>query len=194
MRAAFKALLLLALILVAAAAAGVAYITTRGLGARDEPGAIETFLAGQVRQLAVARSARGLTNPVSRSPQVIESGLAHYADHCASCHANDGSGSTTMGRSMYPRAPDMRRRQTQDLSDGELFWIIENGIRFTGMPAWSTGKEGEEASWHLVHFIRYLPDLTPADLEHMATLNPKPPAEIRQQMEEEEFLSGGRNE
>jgi hypothetical protein len=86
----------------------------------------------------------------------------------------------------------MRQVVTQNLTDGELFWIIENGIRFTGMPAWSTGtKEGEEASWHLVHFIRRLPKLTPEELEEMESLNPKSPAEIRQQIEEEEFLKGG---
>jgi hypothetical protein len=86
----------------------------------------------------------------------------------------------------------MRLAQTQRLSDGELFWIIENGIRFTGMPAWSNGtKEGEEASWHLVHFIRRLPKLTPEDLKEMEALNPKSPAEVRQQIEEEQALKGG---
>jgi hypothetical protein len=97
-----------------------------------------------------------------------------------------------MGRNMFPRAPDMRLAATQQLSDGELFWIIENGIRFTGMPGWSTGdRAGEEASWRLVHFIRYLPHITPEDVKQMETLNPRSPEEIRQQIEEEEFLSGG---
>jgi hypothetical protein len=82
--------------------------------------------------------------------------------------------------------------QTQNLSDGEIFWIVENGIRFTGMPAWSTGtKDGENASWHLVHFIRRLPRLTPEELEEMESLNPRSPAEIREQIEEQEFLKGG---
>jgi hypothetical protein len=86
----------------------------------------------------------------------------------------------------------MRLARTQNLTDGELFWIIENGVRFTGMPAWSTGTaDGETASWHLVHFIRRLPKLTPEELEEMESLNPRPPAEIRQQIAEEEFLKGG---
>jgi hypothetical protein len=85
----------------------------------------------------------------------------------------------------------MRLARTQDLTDGELFWIIENGVRFTGMPAWGTGStDGEAASWHLVHFIRRLPRLTPEELEEMETLNPRPPAEIRQQIAEEAFLKG----
>jgi mono/diheme cytochrome c family protein len=192
MRTLLKALLLLVLLAVVLGAAAATYVWKTGLSAREQPGTVETYAARRVRDLAVAQRARDLVNPVPRSPEAIADGLAHFADHCASCHANDGSGNTAMGRNMYPRAPDMRQAATQRLSDGELFWIIENGIRFTGMPGWSTGdREGEEASWRLVHFIRYLPKLTPADLEHMQTLNPRSPDEIRQQMEEEEFLSGG---
>ena len=142
--------------------------------------------------MAIARRAKGLTNPVEYSGAIIAEARAHFADHCAQCHANNGSGDTPMGRGMWPKPPDLRLERTQKLADGELFWIIENGIRFTGMPAWSTGtKEGETASWHLVHFIRRLPKVTPEELEDMAALNPKPPAEVRQRMAEEEFLKGG---
>ena len=85
-----------------------------------------------------------------------------------------------MGRGLYPRAPDMRLPATQSLSDGELFYIIENGVRLTGMPAWSS-HEAKDDSWHLVHFIRHLPKLTPAEVEEMKTLNPKAPDERQEQ-------------
>ena len=66
-----------------------------------------------------------------------------------------------MGRNFYPKAPDMRLPRTQQLSDGEIFYFIENGVRLTGMPGWSTGTpEGEKSSWQLVHFIRRLSALT----------------------------------
>ena len=192
MRALLKALLVVLLLVAMLAAAVVSYVWSTGLSARAQPGWAEALVARRVRQVAVARRARDLVNPVTRSPEVIAGGLAHFADHCASCHANDVSGNTQMGRTLLPRAPDMRLAATQQLSDGELFWIIENGIRFTGMPGWGAGsREGEEASWRLVHFIRYLPHLTPADLEHMQSLNPRSSEEIRQEIEEEEFLSGG---
>jgi hypothetical protein len=85
----------------------------------------------------------------------------------------------------------MRSRLTQDLTDGELFYIIEEGVRFTGMPAWGDGSaKSEDASWRLVHFIRHLPSLSPAELERMESLNPKAPDEIKQQLEEEQFLAG----
>ena len=63
---------------------------------------------------------------------MIAEGRDHFADHCATCHANDGSGNTEMGRGLYPKAPDMRLPATQNLSDAELFYIIENGVRLTG--------------------------------------------------------------
>ena len=169
----------------------VAYVTSTGLSARPQPGALETRIARAVRGLAVPRATKRRRNPVAASPEVVAEGRAHFADHCASCHANDGSGSVEMGRGLFPKAPDMRQAVTQELTDGELFYIIENGVRFTGMPAWSTGTPaGETSTWHLVHFIRRLPLLTPEDIERMEALNPRSPEEIRQQIEEERFLRG----
>jgi mono/diheme cytochrome c family protein len=192
MRPVLKAFLLFLGLAALMGAVGLWYFLNSGVSAKDQPGRAEEFIARRVRNMAIARRARSLTNPVEYSGEVIADGRAHFADHCAICHANDGSGKTPIGSGLWPKAPDMRLPQTQNLSDGELFWIIENGIRFTGMPAWSTGtKDGETASWHLVHFIRRLPKLTPEELEEMEGLNPKSPADIRQQIAEEEFLKGG---
>jgi len=86
----------------------------------------------------------------------------------------------------------MRLPATQDLSDGELFYVIEHGIRFTGMPGWGTGTAaGEQSSWHLVHFMRHLPKLTAEELETMKERNPRSPQEIRLELEEERFLNEG---
>jgi mono/diheme cytochrome c family protein len=192
MRPALKAFLMFAGLAFVLAAAGGLYMMGTGFSARPDPGRFETRAALTVRNLAVSRRARGLSNPVKRSPEAMASGLEHFADHCASCHANDGSGNTTIGRGLYPRAPDMRLARTQDLSDGELFYIIENGVRLTGMPAWGTGEpSGESASWMLVHFIRHLPDLSERELDEMARLNPASPDQVRQRMLEEQFLEGG---
>ena len=184
--------LLIALVTMAGlATAGLLYVRSTGLVARSEPGALETQIARRVRSLAIPREASERRDPVPAAPQSLADGRAHDADHCAVCHAPDGSGETEMGRGMWPKAPDMRLSATQEMSDGELFWIIENGIRFTGMPGWGTGTpDGEEASWHLVHFIRHLPDVSQAELEEMDTLIPRSEAEIRQEIEEERFLQG----
>lgn len=182
----------LALIVVVAGLGGVivvSYFIGSGVSARPQPGRTETFVARTVRDMAIVWHAPVQQNPVPNSEQAIAEGRAHFADHCASCHANDGSGEAEMGRGLYPRAPDMRLPATQRLSDRHLFYIIENGIRLTGMPAWGTGtKAGEEESWRLVRFIRHLPQIAPEEIEQMEHLNPKSPDEIRQQIEEEKFL------
>jgi mono/diheme cytochrome c family protein len=176
----------LALAGVIALAAGL-WLVRGGISAKATPGGFETTLARRVRTLAIPRSARDMRNPAPLTPEVLAAGREHFADHCAICHANDGSGDTEVGRGLYPRAPDMRQPATQSLPDGELFYIIENGVRLTGMPAWGS-HEGTDDSWHLVHFIRHLPKLTPAELEEMKTLNPKAPDERH---EEEQRLSPG---
>jgi mono/diheme cytochrome c family protein len=178
-----------ALIVIGGAAAGGFVLLRGGISARPEPSRIESAVARTVRGWAIPGSARDLANPVPRDENALAGGLAHFADHCAICHANDGSGETRFGRGLYPRPPDMRRAETQALTDGELFYIIENGVRFTGMPAW--GEPGHaEASWQLVHFIRHLPRLLDEELARMELLNPRSPAEWRELQEDEAFLGG----
>ena len=150
------------------------FVSGRGFSARAEPSRLEAFLARSVRRGMVPRGIRDLRNPVEATAETRIDAMAHFADHCATCHGNDGRGATTIGRGMYPKAPDMQLADTQSLSDGELFYIIEEGIRFTGMPGWSTDTpDGARASWALVHFIRHLPQLTSAELDDMSRLNPK---------------------
>jgi mono/diheme cytochrome c family protein len=97
----------------------------------------------------------------------------HFADHCALCHANDGSGNTEMGKNLYPRAPDMRLPATQNLSDGEIYYIIRNGVPLTGMPAWGEPHlDQDDESWQLVLFIRHLSHLTPEEVKDMESYNP----------------------
>jgi mono/diheme cytochrome c family protein len=191
MKAVLRIALLLLTLAVLAAAAVVYDVTSRGVSTRVAPSALEVRLALAMRWLATPREVRDRPNPVAPTEAVIDDALMHFADHCASCHANDGSGDTVIGRSLYPRAPDMRAAGTQDLTDGELFSIIENGIRLTGMPAWGTGTPaGEAASWGLVHFIRRLPRLTADDLARMQEFNPKSPQQFRDEEAARRFLAG----
>jgi mono/diheme cytochrome c family protein len=169
----------------------VALILRHGLSARSEPTLIETAIARGVRHLAVPSSMRDAPNPVPLSSGVLAEARAHWADHCATCHANDGSGHTEIGRGLYPKAPDMRQPRTQELTDGELFSIIKNGVRLTGMPAWGDPAGHDDAdNWKLVHFIRHLPKVTPEELAEMEKLNPKTPDEWQEMQSEAAFLAG----
>jgi mono/diheme cytochrome c family protein len=147
---------------------------TTGFSAKTEPHALEVWMARQIRHLAIPIEKRNAQNPIPLSPDVMKESLAHFADHCATCHANDGSGQTPIGKNVYPKAPDLRLADTQSMSDGEIFWTIHHGIRFTAMPAWGEGDPAQDkGSWKLVHFIRHLPQLTPEELDRMKTFNPK---------------------
>jgi mono/diheme cytochrome c family protein len=186
------AIFLTALLLVAIAA--IAIILTllrRGVSAHDEPTHVEAMMARTIRHYAIPAEQRAKKNPLPLTPAVLAEARAHFADHCATCHANDGKGQSALGRQMYPRTPDMTLAATQSLSDGELFAIIENGVRLTGMPAFGDGStESVRGSWALVHFIRHLPKLTPEELSEMEQLNPKTPEEWKQFEEEANFLKG----
>ena len=191
MRAFIRALALL--IAIGAVLGGVLIysVARRGFSTRARPTWVETFVARSMRGLATPRAVRAMANPVEPGESVLAEGLEHFADHCAVCHAHNGSGETEIGRGLYPPAPDMRAAGTQELSDGQLFSIIEHGIRLTGMPAWGTGTpDGERASWALVHFIRRLPKLTDEEITRMEALNPKTAEAWRQEEEARRFLAG----
>ena len=158
-------------------------------GAREGPSKAEAAVARHLRSWSMPRDARNRKNPFTSSPELLQESARHFADHCASCHANDGSGATEMGRNLFPRAPDMRLDATQRLSDGELYYVIHSGVRWTGMPAWGD-PDNDMDSWKLVLFIRHLPHLTPDEIRDMERYNRKSIVEQEEEKEEDEFLNG----
>jgi mono/diheme cytochrome c family protein len=197
-----KAWKIVLLVMIALLAVGAIYATIlvrRGFSARENPSWIEAFAAQIAKSLAIPATYR-LKNPYAPTAENIREGEEHFADHCAVCHANDGSGDTLFGRGLYPKPPDMRTAETQNKSDGELYYTIENGVRLSGMPAFgpisapATAKDqqtGDAETWKLVLFIRHLPQLTSQELEDMKKLNPKTEADRAEEQQEEEFLNSG---
>src|SRR5216684_2635770 len=190
-------ILIVALAIAGLAAALAASILHDGLSARATPTHLEAMMARNARHLAIPANAREARNPVAASAENLREARLHFADHCATCHANDGGGDTLIGQGLYPKPPDVRLPETQELSDGELFWIIENGVRFTGMPAFAGNGDHANAgnhdsaqdSWKLVHFIRHLPHLTAAERAEMERYNPKGPEDRAEEQEENDFLN-----
>jgi mono/diheme cytochrome c family protein len=184
-------LILLVLVIAALCAGFVAFsFLHNGVSAKATPTALEVMMARKARHMALPSSARALHNPVPASADNLRDGRLHFADHCAICHGNDGSCDTMMGSGLYPKPPDLRLPETQNLSDGELFWIIENGVRFTGMPAFSSRHSSPEDTWKLVQFIRHLPQLTEDERMEMEKYNPKGPDDRMEEQEENDFLNG----
>jgi mono/diheme cytochrome c family protein len=166
-------------IVVALVLAGIGYaffILRQGFTTKVPPSAIEVALARAVRNWSIPSAVKREANPYPATAENVKDGMEHFADHCAICHANNGSGDTEVGRNLYPRAPDMRRPATQKLTDGELVYIINEGVPLTGMPGWGTSHSKED-TWKLVLFIRHLPQLTPDEEKTMQSLNPKAPDE-----------------
>lgn len=153
--------------------AGVAYLAVQfrshGFSAREAPAWFEKVLARHARKIATPAGAKKLRNPWPVTPESWAAGREHWVAHCSTCHGLDGRGNTAIGRNMYPKAPDMTNTETQRLTDGEVFYIISNGVRFTGMPAWGS-EDSPQSIWELVAFIRRLPQLSPEELKLMQEL------------------------
>ncbi len=143
----------------------VAYARVRGggLSADAQPGALERSVAARLVRLSIPADVRDQQNPFAGESSAWRTAVDHYNDHCAVCHGADGHGHTEMGENMYPKVPDLAGPAVQRLSDGALFSIIQNGVRWTGMPAWK-GEHSPAEAWRLVSFVRKVPSLTAADI------------------------------
>jgi len=157
----WKIFLLLLLIGAIVVAVATTLLMRRGFRATTEPSSFEKALARTVRNLAIPRRARDEANPWKASSKNLKEAREHFIARCAICHGNNGRGQTQMGTSLYPRVPDLLSPQTQNLTDGEIHYIIANGVQLTGMPAWNLPhRETEDDSWKLILFIRDLRPLT----------------------------------
>jgi mono/diheme cytochrome c family protein len=159
-----RVIIVLAIIVAGAVAAVVGFNRIK-LDALHEPGTAETFLATNIKKILIARSSRQGIRPAPTDLKAsIKEGETVYGTDCSMCHGMDGRTPTDTGRWMYPRASDLTSPTVQQYSDRELFWIIKNGIRLTGMPAF--GKvEPDEHIWNLVTYVRTLPGNTAAKKE-----------------------------
>jgi mono/diheme cytochrome c family protein len=172
----WKAVSLILIALAVAAAGYGSILVRRGFSALATPSAIEELAATTARKLAVPSAYRQLRNPIVPSTENIRGGMEHFAYHCSPCHSDDGGGLTVFGKGLYPKPPDLRAAATQNKSDGELYYTIDNGVRLSGMPAFS-GTHTAALTWRLVMFIRHLPQITPEELNEMKGWDPKSEAE-----------------
>lgn len=139
------------LILVAAYAA-----THANISALPEPGRFESTVAVEAKDWYIGRAARGPlpAAPVNDKASVTAGGTL-FGMGCATCHGEDGRTPTPIGKSMYPRALDLSSADVQEMSDRELFWVIKNGIRLSGMPGFARINSDEQI-WQLTYYVRRL--------------------------------------
>ena len=158
----FLAGMITAVVLLLVAAAAVVVTGSFDVAATKPPGALEKRLAGIALDRAVAKRAPDRKNPLAPSPETLARGMAHYREMCVTCHGAPGVDASEIGEGLNPPAPDLTLARIQARSDGELHWIVSNGIRMTGMPAFGPTHKDEEL-WKMVAFLRHLPELTPEE-------------------------------
>jgi mono/diheme cytochrome c family protein len=127
------------------------FLTSEGLSARKKPSNFEYAIANFAMGLSIPAEAKRLKNPLTPDSQVLAEARKHFKEHCAVCHAEDGVGKTPLAAGLSPEVPDLHADHIQKLTDGELFYIIKNGVRFTGMPGWDLE---DSHTWSLVSLIR----------------------------------------
>lgn len=128
----------------------------QGCSADKHPSQEETNLANAAKDVAIPLEAGKMKNPVPETDEVVSQGQEVFLGSCAQCHGADARGDTTVGRNMAPPAMDLSSSHVQHWSDAELFWIIQNGVHLTGMPAWKSSIS-ENDIWKLARFIHKLP-------------------------------------
>lgn len=155
-----KTALILVVILIVAC--GLLFAFRFNLSAAPDPGSFEARVATAGKHWFVWRGARAntISEPAANSSSLDSGGMTFNGD-CAFCHGQDGTTPTDVGKAMYPRVPSLASPQVQRYSDSELFWIIHNGTRYTGMGAFGKSLSDEQI-WDLVHYIRSLRNTSPA--------------------------------
>jgi predicted CXXCH cytochrome family protein len=137
----------------------------RGFSAADQPSAVQSAVARRVRNLGIPRTARNAKNPWTATPALLQEAQENFTNRCAGCHGKDGDGRSGVGQNLYPRASDLRAAPTQNLTDGEIQHIIQNGVPFTGMPALGNPRGGQDdnIAWKLVLYVRSIGLTTPPE-------------------------------
>ncbi|MCX6978173.1 MAG: cytochrome c, partial [Verrucomicrobia bacterium] len=139
-------------------AVGYRSVVEGGLSARQTPSTIETSVAHWLVDMSIPQAVKAQKNPLDASANSgeVTAGRALYQKNCEACHGYDGTGNTAAGGGLYPPPPSLHRAAIvkRQRTDGELFYLIRNGIRNTGMPGWQLP---DQQTWQLVAFIRNLP-------------------------------------
>jgi predicted CXXCH cytochrome family protein len=165
----WKRLVVMVAVVATVAAIWATLLIRRGFRATAAPSPWEAAVARRVRDFAIPVRASRETNPLPPTAENLQQGRSDFLTRCSLCHGQDGSGLTPVGTNLYPRVPDLRAAATQALSDGELHYIIENGVQFTGMPAWGNPhRQNADDGWKLVLFIRSLRPLTRQEIVQQA--------------------------
>ncbi len=146
-----------------ALAAGGYFLLKSGrvsFNADQEPSAVETHLAMSAVDASTERNAPEMKNPVAADEASLVAGAKLYMNHCAGCHGLPANPEGQFGRSLNPPVPAFFK-EAPDMPENQNFYIIQHGIRWSGMPAWKNTLN-ETQTWQLVTFLSNVAKLPPA--------------------------------
>jgi mono/diheme cytochrome c family protein len=149
-------------VLVGLAVAGFVFATGRYNVAATAPPDFTDKIAPWALDKALERRARDVTDPIAKDPGALARGMSHYRENCLPCHGAPGVDPAEFHEGMNPAPPEIDSQGVQHDSDAELFWVIKNGIRMSGMPAFSVNHKDEEIR-DIVAFVRHAPKITDAE-------------------------------
>jgi cytochrome c553 len=126
---------------------------------------VDWFLAFAMRN-SVELRANAITAPPLDSPDLIRLGAGHFHGGCAFCHGAPGIPVSPIAHHMLPSPPDLTTSM-RPWKDEELFWIVQHGIKYTGMPSW-VALEREDEIWAVVAFLKQIPTMDARSYDTLA--------------------------
>ncbi len=157
-RALFYILILIAAGVIAGLILLLLILPSVNWSATRNPGLVESALASYSRSSWVRRHADKQPNPIRPTPENLKAGQTDFDEHCSGCHGLDGSGENRFEADFNPPVPKLTD-VAQEWSDGELYFIIANGISMTGMPGFGNNHDPKEI-WGMVLWVRHLAQMS----------------------------------
>ena len=146
-------------------AAGFVWFGVYDVSATHPHWPVSYWLMETVRERSVQARAAGITPPQGMTSEAnVNVGTEHFAAHCAVCHGAPGVPRGEIADGLYPRPADLRN-SVKRYTPGELFWIVKNGIKMSGMPSWSDHSDDE--LWATVAFLEKLPTMNEEDYRRL---------------------------
>lgn len=165
MRAFFRAIFILLLLVILAAL--FIFSGRYNIAAVEPHSTAERWLFATVRDQSVTSHSQVIQPPSSLTdPARIQAGFHEYQEMCFTCHGAPGRKPSEIGQGLNPEPPKLDAEAVQARSDAQLFWIVKNGLRMTGMPAFGPTHD-EETLWSIVAFLRKLPEIKPQEYSAM---------------------------
>jgi cytochrome c553 len=168
-RAPLRKLVAWGLGLAAAAALALLLFAWSGLysvAASDPHWAVTRWLLDLTLKSSVRTHSFTIDPPALNDSALVQLGAAHFEGGCALCHGMPSGGRNPIVLQMRPEPPDLTRA-VDEWETAELFWIVKNGLKYTGMPAWAA-RERDDEVWAVVAFLKRLPVLAPRDYPEIA--------------------------